>query len=397
MNKDISIYIHIPFCEQLCHYCDFAKTANWDAEHVKTYFETIENHALYWRDYIKSQNLMVKSIFFGGGTPGLFSGEYENIMEIFRGFLSGDSEVSLEANPSNISTRNLQKWRELGFNRLSIGVQTLEDKLLEFLKRDHNSDQTIQAILLAREYFENLNADLIYGIPRQTFESFSRDIESILNADVNHLSLYNLTFEQGTPIGRSFIRGKIKEETILNEQGFYNIARNRLAKAGYFHEEVSNWSKPGYSCVHNWVYWTAKPYIAIGAGSHGFLKKDTSLSELGVRYFYAKNDRKFSKHSNIKYSCPRSHDEFLRETDASVDIRQSNDLLLEIIATSLRTSVGVPIEQIKKDFDLSFKPTAALQDAILSKDVLYSSNLIFDESLWFFENRWILEVMDSFS
>lgn len=390
----LPVYIHIPYCSQLCHYCDFAKTSNWDDTIVSTYFEKLESHAEYWVNNLGKSK--VSSLFLGGGTPSLFTHHYQRLFEILSPVLAKDAEITIEANPGNLTFERLKFWRSLGINRLSVGVQSFNCDNLRFLVRDHSATDAREALVRACQIFENCNIDLIYGIPGQTIDSFLEDLRLAEAYGVKHLSLYNLTFEQSTPIGRAYHRGRIIDEDIENEFRFYKGARTFLAEKDFQHDEVSNWSRDGYSCKHNWAYWMMSPYVAIGAGAHGFLRSDER--DIGTRYHYGKNDRFLSFYkSSVKTT---DYSEFLRSTNANVEPRVAEHLLIEYVATALRTRVGVPVAHLEKVTNKLFTPTKKLVKAMNSGRVAWdedSGHLKFHPDFWFFENQWGVEVVNSFT
>ena len=236
--------------------------------------------------------------------------------------------------------------------------------------------------------------DLIYGVPDQTVESFESDLERAVALGINHISLYNLTFEKMTPIGRAFHRGKIKEDDIEDEFEFYKSAMRILDKHGFDHEEVSNWSKPGYSCRHNWVYWTMDPYIAFGSGAHGFLK--TKDDKVGARYSFGKNDRMLQNIDATNLADGHDHLELIGSLGGAVEPRDSEDAVMEYITTSLRTNAGVPVDDICRIYGKTFEPTKKLSQAIVDGYASKESHLIFKPECWFFENQWAIEVLESF-
>ena len=292
IHKKIGLYIHIPFCSQICHYCDFAKTARWQEESVKSYFAGLENHLQFWcSHYLKKNLYKFPLFFFGGGTPGLFDKEYEKIFLLIRPYLTDTCEVTLELNPNNISTDSLSIWKNIGINRLSIGVQSFSESGLKFLKRDHSSMEAYRNIELAKKYFGNINIDLIYAWPGQKAESWDRDLNLVTDLDVQHLSLYDLHYAAGTPIGRAKERGKIKALPELENENRYERACEVLAASSFVHEEVANWSKAKYSCKHNWLYWQDSYFIGLGLGAWGYLPLENN--PIGLRYSYTRKEKDF--------------------------------------------------------------------------------------------------------
>ncbi len=388
---NVSLYIHIPFCSAICHYCDFAKTANWDQRISDAYFSNLLQHVKTWVHWMKAKQYTCPTVFFGGGTPGLFTSAYKPILELIRPVLSKNAEVSLEANPNNITESSLQAWKECGFTRLSLGIQSFQKENLKFLSRDHSEEESIQSIKLAKAAFPNLNIDLIYGIPGQTSNSWQSDLEMALSLDVGHLSLYNLTWEPQTVLGRRKLRKKIEPLAEDTEFSFYELARKLLNPRGLLHEEVSNWSRPEFSCRHNWVYWTGGYYIGIGSGAHGFLPND---SPVGLRYSYPKNDRTMDK---LNLALSEDLGTSLETSGLILDKERGfDDLLLEIIGSSLRTYQGVPIDWLESTCSKKLKLEGALKN--LRKDgqlVLKEGYLTIDPKQWFMENYWAGKIVES--
>lgn len=411
----ISLYFHIPFCSAICHYCDFAKTANWDSKVSERYFEFLLKNTKIWAEWLKKNRISVPTVFFGGGTPGLFSHEYSPILEEIRTVLLPNAEISLEANPCNISDENLKVWKALGFNRLSLGVQSFQNTALASLNRDHTSEEAIQAIKSARRVFPNLNVDLIYGIPQQTTEDWSSDLDLALSLGINHLSLYNLTWEPGTVFGKRLQRGIAKRVGEEKDCQFYEIARALLAKENFQHEEVSNWSKESASCKHNWMYWEGGYYVGIGSGAHGYLP--SHLPE-GIRYSYPKNDRLLQRIQCEELSKIQNLDQLDEKSRVNADLdsvsdrfskiledshlivekdRSTEDLFLETIGSSLRTKKGVPIARLESMMMKEFRICLALIELKNSGKMNFEDGyLIFDPETWFMENFWAQKVIECF-
>ena len=187
-GKEISLYLHIPFCEHLCHYCDFAKTANFSGTNVTAYFDFLQQKLSKWHQELGAPQ--IKTVFIGGGTPSLFAHEYQKIANYIRPFLSDQYEWTIEANPAHINESFLKIWRDCGINRLSLGVQSFDPQGLTFLTRKHSNSMAISAIEKSQKYFENLSIDLIYGWPEQTIESCQNDLDIINKYQIPHISAY---------------------------------------------------------------------------------------------------------------------------------------------------------------------------------------------------------------
>jgi oxygen-independent coproporphyrinogen-3 oxidase len=240
---------------------------------IPSYSDTLLKDASLWTAAVRGR--AVESVFFGGGTPSLAPvDEMAKMLEGLRSRfeLLEDAEISLEANPGSLSTEYLRGLRAAGFNRLSIGVQSFDDDELKQLDRIHSGDQAREAYASARAAgFENVNLDLIYGLPEQPMESWRRSLEEALALDPEHLSLYALTVEEGTPLARDVARGRVPAPDADAQAEQYEWTEARLARAGYEHYEISNWARPGRRCRHNLIYWQNREYLGLGAGAHSFL------------------------------------------------------------------------------------------------------------------------------
>ncbi len=271
-SDSIGLYLHIPFCTAKCGYCDFNSYAGH--EHmIPSYADTLTKDAALWREAVGGRS--VDTVFFGGGTPSLNPVvEMEKILTGLRSTFSiaPDAEIALEANPGSISEEYLRGLRDIGFNRLSMGVQSFDDEELVTLDRIHTAADARDAYAAARAAgFDNVNLDLIYGLSEQPLEAWQRNLETALALGPEHLSLYALTVEDGTPLARDVERGRVKAPDPDVQADHYEWTQDRLARAGYEHYEISNWARPGYRCKHNLVYWQNREYLGLGAGAHSFL------------------------------------------------------------------------------------------------------------------------------
>lgn len=272
----LGIYIHFPYCVQKCSYCDFYSIGiGKNFFEQKEYFQTLEKELEYrLKEFPSWQNFSVSSVFVGGGTPSLADFKklqklFIKLKEIFS--FSYDSEWTLEANPEDINLENLEKWKELGINRISVGIQSFHPSILEFLERYYDKEKYFQVLeLLEKKIIPRYSIDLIYGIPNQTLEMFYEDVNIALSHNVEHLSCYALTVEKGTEYSRKISQ---KQKPSPNEDIQVEIL-NTLPK--YLHHngleiyEVSNFAKLGQECKHNLQYWKMFPYLALGVSAHGF-------------------------------------------------------------------------------------------------------------------------------
>lgn len=267
-----SLYFHIPFCVHRCAYCDFNTYAGQE-DAIPAYVEALcaETRAV---ARTAGERLEVHTVFFGGGTPSLLTpGQFERILaavhENFTVLPGG--EFTLEANPGTLPLETLQALRGLGFNRLSLGVQSAHPDELRQLERIHDYFDVIAAVSGARRAgFDNLNLDLIYGLPGQSPDRWQASLELALGLDPEHFSLYALTIEHGTPFGHWTRRGLLPSLDPDAAADMYEWAGERLEAAGFGQYEISNWAKPGGECRHNLQYWRNQPYLGLGAGAHGY-------------------------------------------------------------------------------------------------------------------------------
>ena len=270
--EPIALYLHIPFCTAKCGYCDFNSYAGH--EHmIPSYADTLVKDAALWCDAVGGR--AVETVFFGGGTPSLNPPEemakiLDGMRATFR--IAPDAEIALEANPGSITTEYLSALRDIGFNRLSIGVQSFDDEELVALDRIHTAADARAGFAAARDAgFDNINVDLIYGLPEQPLAAWQRNLEQALALAPEHLSLYALTIEDNTPLARDVARGRVPAPDPDMQAEHYEWTQDRLASAGYEHYEISNWARPGRRCKHNLVYWQNREYLGLGAGAHSYL------------------------------------------------------------------------------------------------------------------------------
>ncbi len=266
-----SLYLHIPFCRHRCAYCDFNTYAGQESA-IPAYVGALGNEI---KSFATQQpRLSVGTIFFGGGTPSLLtSGQYAEIFEnIHSAFdVVAQAEISLEANPGTVTQATLRDLRALGFNRISYGVQSANPQELRMLERIHGYSDVVDAVRWSRRAgFDNLNLDLIYGLPEQTLESWQHTVNLIAGLHPEHISAYALTLEHGTPFGRWAAKGllPIPDPDLAAEQ--YEWSMEFLSARGYAQYEISNWSLPGKQCQHNLQYWRNLDYLGLGAGAHGY-------------------------------------------------------------------------------------------------------------------------------
>lgn len=276
-DVSVSLYLHIPFCTTKCTYCAFNTYTNLD-DLIDPFVTALAREVALVGAARPGQS--VGSIFFGGGTPSLLTPEqFARIMTAIRQHyrISPDAEITLEANPNDLDTPYLTALHALGFNRISIGMQSAIATELALFARRHTNDAIPHAVTAARRAgFTSLNLDLIYGVPQQTLAGWQTTLEAALSLQPQHLSLYALGLEDGTPLKKWVERGQVAAPDDDLAADMYEWATERLATAGYHQYEISNWAKPGYESRHNLQYWYNLPYLGFGPGAHGFAD--------GVRY-----------------------------------------------------------------------------------------------------------------
>lgn len=327
------IYIHIPFCKQACFYCDFHFSTS-----LKKKDELIE--ALIKELELRKNELInqtIETIYFGGGTPSLLTNnEIESILNsVYKNYkVVDDPEITLEANPDDLSNNRIIALSKTLINRLSIGVQSFYEDDLKSMNRAHNEDEAKACLSLATHYFNNITVDLIYGIPNMSLEKWNTNLEIAFSFGVNHISSYALTVEPKTALDSFIETGKyLPIDEALALQHFNHLVE-RTQEEGFVHYEISNFGKPNYFSKHNTSYWQGKPYIGIGPSAHSFRK----------------TKRSWNVSNNSKYIQSIQKNEL----PSTVELLSVKDQYNEYIMTGLRTIWGVSFHKIESDFGLEY-------------------------------------------
>ena len=319
------IYIHIPFCKQACHYCNFhfSTSLRYKNELLAALLKETELQKNYLGDDI------IETIYFGGGTPSLLTisdlrSQIDKIKNNYK--VADDIEITLEANPDDITEEKLVAWKKIGISRLSIGLQSFFEEDLEWMNRAHNAQQAIDNLQLAIKEFDNVTIDLIYGHPLLSNEKWKQNVEQVIALNIPHISCYALTVEPKTPLDK-MIREKKKENIQQEKQAEqFLLLMQWLEDAGYQHYEISNFSKPGRHSRHNSAYWQGKKYLGLGPSAHSFDGKS----------------RQWNISNNNIYIESLSKKEIPFEKEILTPVQRIN----EYIMTSLRTSEGLHLEKI---------------------------------------------------
>ncbi|MEF2684388.1 MAG: radical SAM family heme chaperone HemW [Parabacteroides johnsonii] len=371
------LYIHIPFCAKRCLYCDFF--SNTDMKFKEPYVSAVIREMQLRQEYIGEEPL--DTIYFGGGTPSqLQQADFERIFKaidcLFN--ISSCKEITLEANPDDMTPEYVASLRNLPFNRVSMGVQSFKEKDLHFLNRRHDREQALRAVGLCKENgIPNISIDLIYGLPGQTLEEWQENLNDAIHLEIPHISAYHLIYEEGTALYKLMEAGKvapIEEELSVT---LFSTLINRLAEAGYLHYEISNFARPGYFSQHNSSYWTGKKYIGIGPSAHSYDGESRQWNISSLPHYL----------EGIRTGIPNIEIEKL-------DI---NTKYNDFIITGLRTMWGIRTSDIREQFGeekqayLERQAATYLHQGLLiyendtltlSKEGIFISDGIMSDLLW---------------
>ncbi|KNZ68827.1 oxygen-independent coproporphyrinogen III oxidase [Thermincola ferriacetica] len=335
----IGLYIHVPFCVKKCNYCDFISYP-YDAGLTASYVSALLKEIELYGQQLSGKDKELASVYIGGGTPSLLSvpqleAVFGNLGRFFD-YVPG-AEVTVEANPGTLDREKLNNWKAFGCNRLSIGMQSMNDSLLRFLGRIHRADEAAHAFYLAREAgFDNINIDLIFGIPGQGMHDWSDTLRRVLELGPEHISAYGLKIEEGTPLARLQAEGQLPpgDEDLEVEMYFHTI--DTLRAAGYEHYEISNFCRPGKASAHNLRYWANKEYLGLGPAAHSYLH--------GVR---------FSNRPGLNEYCTALNDGLLPVAERNPVDRHGE--ISETIFLGLRLINGLNLKDFRQRFGQSIE------------------------------------------
>jgi len=281
--KETACYIHIPFCDHKCIYCDFYSIITSD--NVQSFLKSLKKEIVYYAEKSSSGRELI-SVYFGGGTPSLMEPDYINeiigcVKENFK--VKKDAEITLETNPGTVNKEKLKRFKESGINRLSVGIQSFGNEELKFLTRIHNAETAIETVNSAASAgFENISIDLIFNLPNQTKERWLKNLNEAVKLPIMHISAYSLILERGTILNKMVLDGKVKIQDDDYDADLYESTIEFLTGKGFYQYEVSNFTKPGYECIHNNAYWNYTDYFGFGTSAHSFIdgKRCWNLSSL---------------------------------------------------------------------------------------------------------------------
>jgi oxygen-independent coproporphyrinogen-3 oxidase len=331
------IYIHIPFCKQACHYCDFHFSTSIKKKDEMVLALAKELQLRKDEFQFDAEFQCIETIYFGGGTPSVLNVEDIQLLidTVRKNYpVSQNPEITLEANPDDLSEENLKAFAAIGINRLSIGIQSFFEEDLELMHRAHDSAQAKKCLELATKYFDNISLDLIYGIPGMTNERWQQNIETALSFGIPHISSYALTVEPKTALNKLIQTGKVAAPKDEVAQEHFMILVETLEAKGFLHYELSNFGKENYFSRNNSAYWLGKKYIGIGPSAHSYD---------GV-------SRSWNVDNNALYLKVIQNDELPRE----VELLSQEDRYNEYIMTGLRTIWGVSLVRIEQEFGTDY-------------------------------------------
>jgi putative oxygen-independent coproporphyrinogen III oxidase len=332
--QKLGLYVHYPFCKKICPYCDFNVYSSSLAPNEDVILQCYKRDLDYF--YSKMTHKKLSTIYFGGGTPSLMNSslvggiiEYANKLFCFE----ENIEISIEANPLDIKKEKFAELRQIGINRVSVGIQSFNDRELAFLGREHNAKQSLEAISVIANIFENFTYDLIYSLPNQTLKQWEKNLNTAISLNSKHLSLYTLTIEENTPFWRFVQSGAMQEKDQSEVADFIDFTWNFMKENGFIHYEVSNFAKTEkFQSRHNQLYWTSSDYIGIGAGAHGCLFYDDGRYETLVN----KSLRNWLNREKVYFEEKLTQQSQVKE----------------IIISGFRSNTGIEIEKINQLFNV---------------------------------------------
>ena len=368
--KRLGLYIHIPFCDRICNYCDFTAFQGANSK-IKEYVEALKKEI----ELKGNKNFLIDSIFIGGGTPSFIDGKYifEILEKVKENFTVLDNiEISIETNPKTFDEKKLEYYKSAEINRVSIGVQSFNDKILKELGRNHNSKEALESIELVKKFGFDINLDLIFGYQSQTIEDILYDLEMVKNINLEHISYYALIIEEKTKFKALQNAGKLNFLDEETERKMYHLIVEKLEEMGMNQYEVSNFAKVGKESVHNKKYWNCKEYLGLGISAHSYL-----------------NDERFSNTVNLAKYIKE-----LQSGNVPIEFREKLDMptkKFEYIIMNMRLKEGFLISDYNRLFESDF-----LEENKKAVKIGLENNVveIKDDRIYFTKRGF--DIMDSF-
>ena len=329
-NKEVGIYIHIPFCKKKCYYCDFVSYCNKD--------NLIENYIKAVKKEIQMQNIQsqITTIYIGGGTPSYIDSKYiEEILEELKSKnIASNAEITIEVNPGTVTKEKMQEYKKIGINRISIGLQTTQNNLLKQIGRIHNFEEFLETYNITRKTgFKNINVDLMIGLPNQSIQDIKITLEKIIKLNPEHISVYSLIVEEKTPIEDKISKGELELPDEETERNMYWYVKNTLELNGYKHYEISNFAKIGYESKHNVNCWEQKEYFGFGIAAHSY-----------------RDITRYSNITNIEEYIKNIKNQKIERNRIIHEIQKEDDKKKEYMLLGLRKIDGIKISEFKNKF-----------------------------------------------
>lgn len=352
------LYIHVAYCRKKCLYCDFfsagERIADW-----KRYVNAVINEFIIRKDEMAWP---LRTVYLGGGTPSLMPGEeFIRLCAALAPYFAEVVEFTLEVNPDDVDEVMLKIWKNAGVNRLSIGIQTFDDKSLAAIGRSHDRQTALHAYQLARKVFDNISIDLMFGLPGQNLDSWRSDVETVLRLRPEHISCYALMYEEGTAFTTLRNQGRLKEAAEELSEEMFLLLIKKLADNGYDHYEISNFALPGHRSIHNSSYWLQKPYIGLGPSAHSY---------------DGKRERK-SNRADLRGYIDYWSDDEINSHRREIIVKENlsdEELMEEYILTRMRMREGIPIHEFRSRFNDNMLEKLMRKCRSLSKQGLISTS-----------------------
>lgn len=341
-NSNLGIYIHLPFCEKRCNYCDFYSQTNLSQETVANYMKALQKEVSLWAKKC-GEGRIVDTVFIGGGTPSAISESHiqKLLVQVQDEFdVASDVEISIESNPNSLSLKKLRAYKSAGINRISMGVQSFLDEELQFLGRLHDANAAEKTFVEARKAgFSNINIDLMFAFKKEFATNASKSIEKALKLKPEHISFYSLQLEENTQLFEDYTNDKFELPSEEEDRNSYIEGTGLLKQAGYEHYEISNFAKKGYECKHNLKYWSMAEYIGVGASASSYIERtrSTNLFSLDDYIREVENAKRISDMVTME-----KHQNSLK------------DDMSDYVITTMRTANGLVFEDFEKRYGQDF-------------------------------------------